>query len=147
MPTKKSLKFPTFYFPSTVTHLLCSVSWWWWLRQDGPILYLTLLVVPIVSGFHVTQRSHHGDDTFGYMNDVNYATYTTTGKLKKDQQQPLSFVLDDDKSTVANQSIGGASVSAVKLVPLSTKPLLLVSSDSPVLSHEECQHLSSYFLS
>ena len=100
----------------------------------------------------MTQRSQHGDDIFGYMNDVNYAAYTSTGQQKDDQQQrqkePLSFVLDDDDKGTDNNNnnaVASNTASTIKLVPLSTKPLLLVSSGAPVLSQEDCQHLSAHF--
>ena len=170
MPKQKSFLYPTsLYFPSKVLQqvlLLYSLSWgWWWsllllqygapLPQFVPAVVVVVVVVvnvPVVSGFHVTSRTHHGDDIFGYMNDVNYATYTSTGK-QSDQQlvQPQlpSFLVDNDNDCNKLNTVSTTTTSTaanIKLVTLSTKPMLFVSSGSPVLTQVECQQLSSYFL-
>lgn len=150
MTRKQSLINPKFYFQGTGTSTgipllpVCSILCW--LLNHDPLLPL-LAIVPVVSGFHVTQRSHHGDDVFGYMNDVNYATYTSTGKQNEERQaQPLSLDVQDNENILSTTTAIANDVSNISLVPLSTKPLLFVSSGTPVLSHDECQHLSSYFL-
>jgi hypothetical protein len=79
-----------------------------------------------VKGFHVTKRSQSGDDVFGRMDDVCYSTFICTEK----QQKSLNFQTSSKSTT---------------LVPVSTKPLLFLSSGSPVLTPTECSQLSTFF--
>ena len=145
MPRKQSLINPKFQFQGISIPLLPVCSILCWMLNHDSLLPL-LAIVPVVSGFHVTQRSHHGDDVFGYMNDVNYATYTNTGKQNEERQaRPLSLDVEDNQNNVSTKTAIASDVSNISLVQLSTKPLLFVSSGTPVLSHDECLHLSSYF--
>jgi hypothetical protein len=98
----------------------------------------------VVHGFHVTTRSQNGDDRFNYMNDVSYSTYQSTGTTQV-VQLPGEAILEND--ILSSTTTGTTATVTTKLVPISIKPLLLVSSDAPVLSPQECELLSSYFLS